>query len=696
MKTTPVIYVDSDKCVNCHQCISVCPIKYCQDASGDHVKINHETCIGCGSCIDACEHNARQPLDDWDLFFDAVQKKEKIVAIVAPAAAASFDGNLMNLNGFLQSLGVKACFDVSFGAELTVYSYLQHVKKNNPKMVIAQPCPVVVNYLELYQPELLEYLAPADSPMLHTIKMISAFYPEYTGYKVAVVSPCIAKRQEFDAVAKGDFNITINSVIKYLDKTNKQLLRFPELEYANPPAERAVLFSSPGGLKSTIEREIPELMPKIRKIEGAHTLYEYLKNLPGVVKKGFQPLIVDCLNCEKGCNGGTGTAHRKTSEDILEGIVSQRADKMKERYSPKNKNRKAARKLKKVLEKYWNPELYKRSYTNRSAAVQLKIPDNKQLWKIFNNMEKFSDADLYNCASCGYDKCEKMASAIFNNLNNPENCHHYQIKIIETAKTSIHQTANVLEEKIIAANQLMADVVTLTSHNHKSARDQVSTVHDSSSAVEEMVSSIQNVNNIVQKRQTVLKDLQAQCDNGMNAMSQTLKQVEEANKSVLKIHEVNKTIDSVAANTNLLAMNAAIEAAHAGKSGMGFAVVASEIRKLAEESGKNAQIISQDLKSINSNMTTAQNQTLETNKLITSLIEKMQIINLSFQELAETMSEMSVGTSQIQQSLSLIQDKSQEVDKNTRDLDSIVEQLHTLYSEMKIISKNNATLLDAK
>ena len=77
MIATPVIYVDGDKCVNCHQCISVCPIKYCQDASGNHVKINHETCIGCGSCIDACEHDARRPLDDWDLFIDAVQKKKE-------------------------------------------------------------------------------------------------------------------------------------------------------------------------------------------------------------------------------------------------------------------------------------------------------------------------------------------------------------------------------------------------------------------------------------------------------------------------------------------------------------------------------------------------------------------------------------------------------------------------------------------
>jgi len=51
--------------------------------------------------------------------------------------------------------------------------YLEHIKANSPEMVIAQPCPAIVTYLEIYQPELLPHLAPADSPMLHAAKMIS-------------------------------------------------------------------------------------------------------------------------------------------------------------------------------------------------------------------------------------------------------------------------------------------------------------------------------------------------------------------------------------------------------------------------------------------------------------------------------------------------------------------------------------------
>lgn len=175
MKLSKVVNVDKDLCVNCHRCIAVCPVKYCNDGSGDHVSIHEDLCIGCGECIDACTHGARKILDDFEKALYDLKRGERIVSIVAPAVAAVFPGNYLNLNGWLKSLGVAANFDVSFGAELTIKSYLEHIKTNKPKAVIAQPCPALVSYIEIYQPELIEYLAPADSPMMHTIKMVKTF-----------------------------------------------------------------------------------------------------------------------------------------------------------------------------------------------------------------------------------------------------------------------------------------------------------------------------------------------------------------------------------------------------------------------------------------------------------------------------------------------------------------------------------------
>ena len=61
-------------------------------------------------------------------------------------------------------------------------------------------------------------LAPADSPMLHTAKMIKTFYPEYKNHKVIVISPCVSKRREFDTTGHADFNVTIAELTGILEK----------------------------------------------------------------------------------------------------------------------------------------------------------------------------------------------------------------------------------------------------------------------------------------------------------------------------------------------------------------------------------------------------------------------------------------------------------------------------------------------
>ena len=321
----PVIEVDEDKCVNCHMCIAVCPVKYCIDGSGDTVTINDDLCIGCGSCVRACTHDARSIIDDKEAFLGALSRGEKIVAVVSPALASSFPGQHRQFLGWLKSLGVKACYDVSFGAELTVKSYLHHITSNSPSLVVAQPCPAIVSYIEIYRPELLSHLAPADSPMLHTMKMIRDYYPEHKNHKVVIVSPCAAKKREFFVTRLGDFNVTIQSFKEILDQRHVRLSDQPVADFDNPPAERAVLFSSPGGLLRTAMREVPGIQSKARKIEGPELVYHYLDSLPSAVEKGINPLLVDCLNCEFGCNAGPGTLNLEKSPDEIENPVEKRS-----------------------------------------------------------------------------------------------------------------------------------------------------------------------------------------------------------------------------------------------------------------------------------------------------------------------------------------------------------------------------------
>lgn len=64
----PIIKVVEEKCVNCHRCIMVCPVKMCNNGAGAVIDHHPELCIGCGECISACTHGARIGIDDFDLY----------------------------------------------------------------------------------------------------------------------------------------------------------------------------------------------------------------------------------------------------------------------------------------------------------------------------------------------------------------------------------------------------------------------------------------------------------------------------------------------------------------------------------------------------------------------------------------------------------------------------------------------------
>ena len=210
-------------------------------------------------------------------------------------------------------------------------------------------------------------------------------------------------------------------------------------------------------------------------------------------------------------------------------------------------------------------------------------------------------------------------------------------------------------------------IETLTSLNSR-IEVQASNISEATSAVTEMVANIQSVTDILKQNKESFSLLQSASDRALNSTNQTANVVRKISDDSEGLLEAISVIQNIATQTNLLAMNAAIEAAHAGEAGLGFAVVADEIRKLAEESNAQGQSISVVLKNLKSEIENVSGHSLAMQAAFSEISEHTTSFEQQEQTIMAAMQEQSEGSGAVLKAMTKISEITHEVKLNSAEI----------------------------
>ncbi|ULQ58751.1 methyl-accepting chemotaxis protein [Brucepastera parasyntrophica] len=209
--------------------------------------------------------------------------------------------------------------------------------------------------------------------------------------------------------------------------------------------------------------------------------------------------------------------------------------------------------------------------------------------------------------------------------------------------------------------------------------NQSAVVSQSSIGIEEMLQSITAANTTLGKIASEFTELVDASRTGAEKQEQVKNQVQNIVSFSETLNETNNVIARIASQTNLLAMNAAIEAAHAGESGKGFAVVADEIRKLAEESSKQSKTVGEQLKMIQNGIGSIVISSGDSKKAFDSIVTQINDVNKLVTIISADVTSQNTKSQQIKQDLDTITNVTSQVQNGAFEMrkgsESIVEEM---------------------
>lgn len=262
--------------------------------------------------------------------------------------------------------------------------------------------------------------------------------------------------------------------------------------------------------------------------------------------------------------------------------------------------------------------------------------------------------------------------------------------------TMHHINAKVkdLNEKIDSSREQIDGIKNDLTHLREEVRSQQEAIHESSRIAGEMVKAIDSISEGATKKIAGLRQLTEQTGHGEKTLQRRRDSFGIITQSIDQIGEIVQVIDGIASQSKLLAMNAAIEAAHAGTAGRGFAVVAEEIRKLSASTSDNAAQVAKTIKRVTENIHKTDEITVQADTFMNELMKDLSTTIEYISGVFETVHRMAESNRIIEKALKKTIDVAGRVDSSTASIDAKAEKINEVMRIVRGLSHENLASID--
>ena len=418
-----VIGLKKANCKNCYKCLKVCPVKSIRVVN-EQAQIIDDDCLLCGTCLANCPQNAKTLTSSLDQVKEMLASGEKVAVSLAPSFLGSFSLEKPGqMAAALKKLGFCAVSETAQGAAYVTAQYHDLMVENKMKNIITTCCPSINRLIELYHPEVVEYMAPVVSPMIASARLIKQALGK--GVKVVFVGPCIAKIDEAADIRHDtdvDAVLTFEDIEQWVREEGIVPGQCEDASFLNASAKILRMYPVTSGILESLKARGDCNNYRMITVDG---IQECIALFSSMAKGELDHCFVEVNACKGGCvNGPAKTKGEET--------------RFRAALDVENYAREDAGDYPAVDEEI---PMGKRFF-DRSRHE--KLPDEDTIRSILAKIGKESPEQELNCGACGYNSCREKAIAVYLNKAELTMCVPYMKERAESLSNYVlSETPNI-------------------------------------------------------------------------------------------------------------------------------------------------------------------------------------------------------------------------------------------------------------